>query len=165
MEILSDLLPGPIFHVPNGAGPDTAAIRQKLEEAKAAGGGVVLLEPGTYELDEPLVIPGSNIVLRGAGMDATKILFTWSVFPRYEFKFHYPKPGDIFYRGDTLTLFADPNGKIMYHSNSAHNRFNRVERSSVQIRRNPTYLWNEPARRYTPNMRPSIGNKTKFGLL
>jgi hypothetical protein len=41
------------------------------------GGGALLLEAGTYYLDRPILITADNVVIRGAGRDATKIVFRW----------------------------------------------------------------------------------------
>src|SRR5688572_24690903 len=57
---------------PTGATDATAAIQGAIDAAGAAGGGVVYLPPGTYQLNAPagkpycLVLDKSNVVLRGA---------------------------------------------------------------------------------------------------
>jgi hypothetical protein len=67
---------------PTGVRDSTAAIQQALDDAGAAGGGVVYLPPGTYRVspksdgDSPLVINRSGVVLRGAGAGKTFLLNT-----------------------------------------------------------------------------------------
>lgn len=72
---------GPIFDVTaNGAVPndeksDHAAIQQTIDQAQAAGGGVVVFPAGEFLVnvvpgEEPIKITRSNIVLRGAGSGA-----------------------------------------------------------------------------------------------
>lgn len=53
-----------------GSGDQTATIQKALDKAAAAGGGVVTLAAGTYELTSGLKI-SSKTVLRGAGMGKT----------------------------------------------------------------------------------------------
>src|SRR5690606_34167579 len=50
-------------------------IQRAIDKAVAAGGGVVYLPAGLYRIDRPLTIAGSRVVLRGAGMDATRLWF------------------------------------------------------------------------------------------
>lgn len=56
----------------NGTTDDRAAIQAVLDAAKAAGGGVVFLPPGTYLIKRPLFI-GSKVTLQGAGRGVTTI--------------------------------------------------------------------------------------------
>jgi MYXO-CTERM domain-containing protein len=62
---------------PTGAADSTAAIQRAIDEAGAAGGGVVYLPPGTYRVKPPagapaaLYIGNSGVVLRGAGATQT----------------------------------------------------------------------------------------------
>ena len=70
--------------VGDGITDDTAALRAALLAAKVAGGGVVFMPAGTYVVTSTLAVNGSNIVLRGAGVDATKLWITRAlsdVFP------------------------------------------------------------------------------------
>jgi hypothetical protein len=52
----------------------SAALQQLLDELEASG-GVLQLGPGRYTLNEPLLIHGSNVVLRGAGTSETTLYF------------------------------------------------------------------------------------------
>ncbi len=65
---------------PNGIQDSTAAIQKALDAAGRAGGGEVFLPEGTYRIEVPasrscaLHVKFSNVVLRGAGPELTKIL-------------------------------------------------------------------------------------------
>ncbi|WP_158279808.1 glycosyl hydrolase family 28-related protein [Coraliomargarita sinensis] len=66
---------------PTDANDDTAAIQAAIDDAAAAGGGVIYLPAGTYRVDpgtndSALRIQDSNIVLRGDGVGQTFILNT-----------------------------------------------------------------------------------------
>lgn len=78
---------GPVFDAVDDFGADpsgdtntTAEIRDAIDAAAEAGGGVVYLQPGTYRVRPPsgegeaLRIYEDGIVLRGAGPDETRIL-------------------------------------------------------------------------------------------
>ena len=78
---------GPIFNVttygadPTGSADSTAAIRAALDAAITAGGGVVSLPPGTFNIsktggNELLRISANGVVLRGSGPDKTFLLST-----------------------------------------------------------------------------------------
>ena len=70
--------------VGDGVADDTAALRAAVDAARLAGGGTVYMPPGTYLLTSTLTINSSYVVLRGAGVDATKISIPRSlgdVFP------------------------------------------------------------------------------------
>lgn len=81
---------GPIYNVTlapysadhTGQTDATAAIQDALDDAAAAGGGVVFLPAGTYAVAPPagetvaLKLQGDGVVLRGAGTHATYLLNT-----------------------------------------------------------------------------------------
>ncbi|MFF4354247.1 glycosyl hydrolase family 28-related protein [Streptomyces sp. NPDC001530] len=52
------------------------AINRAIAAAGRAGGGTVHLPPGTYRIDDLIRIGHSNVVLRGAGSDRTKLYAT-----------------------------------------------------------------------------------------
>lgn len=61
----------------DGARDDGAKLQDALEAAKEAGGGIVLLGPGTYNVSQNLGLSAaSNVVLRGSGMGSTAIVDT-----------------------------------------------------------------------------------------
>ena len=61
--------------VTDGSADASEDIQQAIDEAVIAGGGVVYLPAGLYRIDRPLVIAGSHVVLRGAGVEATRLWF------------------------------------------------------------------------------------------
>lgn len=71
---------GPVFAVtgadPLGTADATLAIQDAIDDAAAAGGGVVLLGPGLYRVEGRLTVSSSHTVLRGAGPDQTRVYFT-----------------------------------------------------------------------------------------
>lgn len=73
-------LAGPVFDVTDfGSGPDwRAAIQAAIDEATQQGGGVVFLPAGSYRVDGPLAIRAGGIVLRGAGVERTRLYFSTS---------------------------------------------------------------------------------------
>lgn len=62
--------PKPTATLPDGS--DTEAIQTAIDRTAAAGGGTVLLSPGTHRFDHPLYLR-SGVVLRGAYVDAVKL--------------------------------------------------------------------------------------------
>ncbi len=79
---------GPVFAAadhgadPSGTADSTAAIQAAIDEAAAAGGGVVYLGEGSFRVapagdaDHALLIDHSGVVLRGAGHDKTFLFNT-----------------------------------------------------------------------------------------
>ncbi len=62
---------GPVFTVDDYQGSDLDRAQQAVDDAEAAGGGVVLFGADTYELSDSLLISGNGVLLRGAGQDET----------------------------------------------------------------------------------------------
>lgn len=60
----------------DGATDCAAAFNAAVRAAGERGGGVVLVPPGTYLLSSPVFMHWSNVILRGAGRDATILRFT-----------------------------------------------------------------------------------------
>src|SRR5258708_465713 len=58
---------------PTGVADSTTAIQAALNAAGSAGGGVVLLPPGTYKTSASLVFNNDSVILRGAGFKNTTI--------------------------------------------------------------------------------------------
>lgn len=73
---------GPLFDVTDygadatGTADATAGIQAAIDAAEAAGGGVVYLPAGLYRCDGTLVVTGSGVVVRGAGVEQTRLYFT-----------------------------------------------------------------------------------------
>ena len=55
---------------------------QQMNAAASAGGGVVQLEAGDYVLNSPINWPASNIILRGAGQNLTRLVWQGWLAPR-----------------------------------------------------------------------------------
>jgi hypothetical protein len=62
--------------VPDGTTDCAPAINRALAEAGRAGGGTVLVPPGTYRIDGLIRIGHSGVVLRGAGSGRTTLYAT-----------------------------------------------------------------------------------------
>ncbi|MDY0170300.1 MAG: right-handed parallel beta-helix repeat-containing protein [Thermoguttaceae bacterium] len=88
---------------------DSAALAAACLQVGAAGGGAVLLGPGTYHLDHPVNIHHNNVVIRGAGMDRTKIVFRYGL-PESGIRFYGLAEDRTVARGDLLELHALPKG-------------------------------------------------------
>lgn len=88
-------------------GADIAAlIESAAAELNERGGGVIRIGPGTYYLNRPVFIRGANIVIRGAGMEKTKLIFRYAI-PKGEAHFYGLKPGDSF---ENLYVVGNPEG-------------------------------------------------------
>jgi hypothetical protein len=61
--------------VGNGAANDAAAIQAAIDASTAAGGGIVHVPPGVYNVGTNLLLK-ANVILRGAGRFATRIVYT-----------------------------------------------------------------------------------------
>lgn len=74
-----DVTKAPYMADATGAADATEAIQRALNDAAANGGGIVYLPEGTYQVNPQagkefsLNIPGSHVVLKGAGMNKTFI--------------------------------------------------------------------------------------------
>ncbi|MBC8010667.1 MAG: hypothetical protein H7067_11295 [Burkholderiales bacterium] len=121
---------------PDDAQDDSAAFRAAIAAAAASPkGGIVLLEPGVYQLGEPLCITADRLWIRGAGKDRTTIEFTYGLNPG-EIRFvglsegqrvtldtsievhAYPGPGDSSYPekappGQLKLLTLSSGGKVV----------------------------------------------------
>ncbi|MFD4410230.1 glycosyl hydrolase family 28-related protein [Streptomyces sp. NPDC058475] len=62
--------------VDDGTTDCAPAINRAIAAAGRAGGGTVLIPPGTFRIDDLIRIGYSNVVLRGAGSDRTKLYAT-----------------------------------------------------------------------------------------
>ncbi|KAL4418712.1 hypothetical protein ABPG77_000345 [Micractinium sp. CCAP 211/92] len=68
----------------NGRSLDDTAVQAALKAVLGSrGGGVLYFPAGTYVLSKPLYVNASNIVVRGAGREATRLLFTRSLSQVY----------------------------------------------------------------------------------
>ncbi|MFJ6634334.1 glycosyl hydrolase family 28-related protein [Streptomyces sp. NPDC091376] len=60
----------------DGSDDAAPAINRAVAAAGERGGGTVIIPPGTYRIDDVIRIGHSNVVLRGAGSDRTKLVAT-----------------------------------------------------------------------------------------
>ena len=51
------------------------ALKKAIEQASSAGGGAIQLPAGVFYLDRPVFITRSGVVIKGAGRDATRLVF------------------------------------------------------------------------------------------
>jgi hypothetical protein len=65
--------------IANDKQSDNLAIEAALDAAMAKGGGAVVFGEGTYHLTRPIVVEGDGIVLRGQGMDKTRLIFEYAL--------------------------------------------------------------------------------------
>lgn len=56
--------------VGNNIADDTAAIQAAIDEAIAAGGGIVFIPQGDYKVTQTLEVSGKNVLIMGAGREA-----------------------------------------------------------------------------------------------
>lgn len=89
---------------------DSTAIQAAIDHVGSQGGGVVQLGSGSFHLDKPLNIAKSGVVLRGAGRDATKLLFRYTT-PTDGVVFYQPAVGLTTLHVNTwIEMHADPVG-------------------------------------------------------
>jgi hypothetical protein len=101
------------------------ALEKGVSAVMAKGGGALLIGPGTFYLDRPTLITGSNVVLRGTGRDQTRIIFRWEPKPR-TVNFIGVKDGDTIIPNRPLLIAA--------WNASANNKVAKsIKRLSLQI--------------------------------
>ncbi len=94
--------------LPDDGNDDADALEKGMESVGAEGGGVLLLQAGTYELNRPVVCVNDDVVLRGAGKDKTKIRFTYAP-PEKGVTFFKPAPNSTVHKNTWVEIHADPN--------------------------------------------------------
>jgi hypothetical protein len=88
---------------------DSKALAAAAEAVAAKGGGAVLLGPGTYHLDRPIVLMQDGIVIRGQGAEETTIVFRYGG-PENQVGFFGLTTGDIVGPDTPVELHAAPEG-------------------------------------------------------
>ena len=88
---------------PTGEMDSTASIQAALDEAGAAGGGVVWIPAGDYRIDGTLSVSHPGVVLAGEGADASRLSFT-AVGPSDRSSLEFSGSLDT---GESLLLAAD----------------------------------------------------------
>lgn len=99
-----------------GAQPSTdisGLILTACANAAALGGGAILIGPGTFFLDSPVVITQSNVVIRGSGRDVTRLVFRYSlVNPKamtaWQIMNTWPEPSAFLFKGGALEPLERP---------------------------------------------------------
>lgn len=94
--------------LPNDDQDDADAFEQAAATVGRQGGGAVLLEAGTYHLDRKIAIRADHVVLRGAGMDQTRVIFRYHLGPD-GIVLAEPRDG-IIYPNTPIELHALPTG-------------------------------------------------------
>ncbi len=94
--------------LPDDKKGDAEAI-EKAVASLGAKGGVVQFGKGSYTLERPIAIYNSNIVLRGEGMDATKIEFIYAI-PSDGIDFYGLKDGDALNFESNVNVYCRPDG-------------------------------------------------------
>jgi hypothetical protein len=100
----------------SGSGDQSIVIQDALDQVSASGGGVVVLEAGTYVLGSGLVIP-SQTTLRGAGVGKT--VLTVSSLSANAIKLGNQTAGGTAIKTALITDAYVPAGTAMVHVNDA----------------------------------------------
>jgi len=103
---LSDLGATPLTDI-------SGLIGDAVEIASMAGGGAILIDPGVYYIDELVTIRESNIVIRGSGREATRLVVRYSLanpdaMRRSEILDTWPEPAAFMFRGAPLEVLERP---------------------------------------------------------
>jgi len=86
---------------------DSEALRKACIAAGQRKGGAVLLDAGVYHLDHPVTVRDHDVVIRGAGMDQTRIVFRYAISDR-GIAFYHPQPNARIGLNTRLELHALP---------------------------------------------------------
>jgi len=66
---------------PDDEGDDSAALQRGVDALAKKGGGALLIGPGTFQLDRPILVESDGIVIRGSGIDKTRLIFRYKDGP------------------------------------------------------------------------------------
>ncbi len=88
---------------------DSRAIQRGAEAVAAQGGGALVLGPGTYHLDRPIVLARDGLVIRGQGAGATRLVFRYGP-PKQDVGFFQPDNGAVVGLHTPLEIHAHPDG-------------------------------------------------------
>jgi len=86
---------------------DAAALQAACDSVGEKGGGAVVLGAGTYYLDRPVTVWHDGVVIRGAGMEKTKLIFRYAV-DRSGVGFYTPEPGSRVGRATSIEIHCRP---------------------------------------------------------
>ncbi len=85
----------------------SALLEQTAAQVGAAGGGAILLPEGTFNLDSPVYVSASNVVIRGAGADKTRLRFTYRI-PAGEMVFFRLQPNQTIGPSALIEIQVNP---------------------------------------------------------
>ena len=88
---------------------DSEALHKACEAAGDMGGGAVVLDEGTYDLDRPVTVRHNNVVIRGKGPGKTRVIFRYAI-PSNGVGFYWPPAGSRVGRDTRLEMHARPTG-------------------------------------------------------
>jgi len=88
---------------------DSRALEEGAKMVAQRGGGALILGKGVYHLDRPVVITDSSVVIRGQGVDETKIVFRYNV-PEGSVRFFRPREDEIIGPDTWIEAHAAPDG-------------------------------------------------------
>lgn len=92
---------------PDDEEDDTQALQAAFDAAGEAGGALVQLEAGQYDLSAPLYIYHSGVVIRGAGRDQTRLVFAYTL-QKQEVRIVRPAEGEVLSSAGVIAIHADP---------------------------------------------------------
>jgi hypothetical protein len=88
---------------------DAPAIQQGAEAVAQRGGGALVLGPGTYHLDRPVIVARDGVVICGRGADATRLVFRYGP-PDGGVGFFSPQQGATLGPDAPIEVHAQPEG-------------------------------------------------------
>ncbi|MDX6765223.1 MAG: hypothetical protein SFU85_00370 [Candidatus Methylacidiphilales bacterium] len=84
-----------------------ALLEQTAARVAAEGGGAIELGEGTFYLDEPVMVFGNKVAIRGAGREKTRLIFRYHV-PYGNVRFFRLKEGQQIDQGTSIEFHANP---------------------------------------------------------
>ncbi len=88
---------------------DSRALELGAKAVAERGGGALVLSAGTYHLDRPVMTTEDNVVIRGQGPDATKVVFRYRI-PDPGVAFFQPEDGATVGPDSLVEIHASPDG-------------------------------------------------------
>ncbi|MEZ5278494.1 MAG: glycosyl hydrolase family 28-related protein [Opitutaceae bacterium] len=99
--------------IANDGRDDSIALQAAIEAAKKSGGGVVYLPEGMYYLDQPVLVTGDQITIRGDGPSRTRLVFRYGKLTD-GLHFVYPEAGGTIGPGTWIEARTDPRGLVRF---------------------------------------------------
>ena len=93
--------------MPDDGEDDSLALQQAIDAAGQAGGAVVQLDAGQYDLSQPLFVFQDGVVIRGAGRDQTRLVFAYRL-EKEEVRLVRPREGEVLTPGGVLEAHSHP---------------------------------------------------------